>query len=92
MDGARTFLDFATYRGANLDEDLRNRDFTMNAIAFDLQTQTLRDPLNGASDLRARVIRACSPTSLADDPIRILRAIRQAAEFGFKIESKPARQ
>jgi putative nucleotidyltransferase with HDIG domain len=85
-DGSRTFLDFAVYRGANLDEDLRNRDFTMNAIAFDLQTQTLRDPLNGASDLRAKVIRACSPTSLADDPIRILRAIRQAAEFGFKIE------
>ncbi|NTU56879.1 MAG: CCA tRNA nucleotidyltransferase, partial [Anaerolineales bacterium] len=85
-DGARTFLDFAVYRGADLDEDLRNRDFTMNAIAFDLQNQTLRDPLNGASDLRARVIRACSPTSLADDPIRILRAVRQAAEFGFKIE------
>lgn len=85
-DGTRTFLDFATYRGADLDEDLRNRDFTMNAIAFDLQTQTMRDPLNGASDLRAKVIRACSPTSLADDPIRILRAVRQAAEFGFKIE------
>ncbi|NTW12093.1 MAG: hypothetical protein HGA30_02150, partial [Anaerolineales bacterium] len=50
-DGARTFLDFAVYRGADLDEDLRNRDFTMNAIAFDLQNQTLRDPLNGASDL-----------------------------------------
>jgi poly(A) polymerase len=85
-DGARTFLDLAVYRGANLDEDLRNRDFTMNAIAFDIQTQTMHDPLNGASDLRARLIRACSPTSLADDPVRILRAIRQAAEFEFKIE------
>lgn len=85
-EGSRTFLDFATYRGASLDEDLRNRDFTMNAIAFDLQTQTMRDPLDGASDLRAKVIRACSPTSLADDPIRILRAVRQAAEFRFKIE------
>jgi putative nucleotidyltransferase with HDIG domain len=85
-DGTRTFLDFATYRGANLDEDLRNRDFTMNAIAFDLHTQTLHDPLNGSSDLRAKLIRACSPTSLADDPIRILRAIRQAAEYQFKID------
>jgi putative nucleotidyltransferase with HDIG domain len=85
-DGARTFLDFATYRGANLDEDLRNRDFTMNAIAFNIQTQTVHDPLNGASDLRAKLIRACSRTSISDDPVRILRAVRQAAEFEFKIE------
>lgn len=85
-DGRRTFLDFATYRGNNLDEDLRARDFTINAIAFDLHAQTLIDPLNGASDLRARILRACSSTSLSDDPVRILRAVRQAAAFEFKIE------
>lgn len=85
-DGTRTFLDFATYRGKDLDEDLHARDFTINAIAFDLRTQTLLDPLNGASDLRVRVIRACSPTSLSDDPVRILRAVRQAAAYQFKIE------
>jgi poly(A) polymerase len=85
-EGARTFLDFATYRGASLEEDLRMRDFSMNAIAYNLQTQTMHDPLNGASDLRAKLIRACLPTSIADDPVRILRGIRQAAEFDFKIE------
>ena len=85
-DGPRTFLDFATYRGSDLDEDLHARDFTINAIAFDLRTKTLLDPLNGASDLRAKLIRACSPTSLADDPVRILRAVRQAAAFQFKID------
>ena len=85
-DGTRTFLDFATYRGRDLEEDLRARDFTVNAIAFDLRTQTLLDPLNGASDLRAKVIRSCSPTSFSDDPVRILRAVRQAAAFEFKIE------
>lgn len=85
-DGTRAFLDFATYRGKDLDTDLRARDFTMNAIAFDLRTQTLLDPLNGASDLRLKVIRACSPTSLSDDPVRILRAVRQAAAFQFKID------
>ena len=85
-DGTRTFLDFATYRGANLEEDLRNRDFTINAIAFDVHNQTIIDPLNGAADLRAKLIHACSPTSIADDPIRILRAVRQAAAFEFKIE------
>jgi poly(A) polymerase len=85
-DQTRTFLDFATYRGKDLDEDLRGRDFTMNAIAFDLRTQSLIDPLNGASDLRAKLIRGCAPTSFSDDPVRILRAVRQAAAFEFKIE------
>ena len=86
-NGVRTFLDFATYRGEDLEADLRARDFTINAIAFDVRTQTLLDPLNGTSDLRAKLIRACSPTSLSDDPVRILRAIRQAAAFQFKIDA-----
>jgi len=85
-DGVRTFLDFAAYRGSTLDEDLRARDFTMNAIAYDLRSSTIIDPLNGASDLRAKTIRACLQTSITDDPVRILRAVRQAAAFDFKIE------
>lgn len=85
-DGARTFLDFAAYRGTTLDEDLRARDFTMNAIAYDLRASTIIDPFNGASDLRAKTIRACLQTSITDDPVRILRAVRQAATFDFKIE------
>ncbi|HSK89526.1 MAG TPA: HD domain-containing protein, partial [Anaerolineales bacterium] len=87
-DGTRTFLDFAVYRDSDLDGDLRARDFTINAIAFDPRAQTLIDPLNGGADLRAKLIRACSPTSLADDPVRILRAVRQAAAFEFKIEGE----
>ncbi|HET9908540.1 MAG TPA: HD domain-containing protein, partial [Anaerolineales bacterium] len=85
-DGDRTFLDFATYRGANLEEDLRARDFTINAIAYDVRSKTLLDPLNGTADLRLKLIRACSQTSISDDPVRILRAVRQAAAFSFKIE------
>src|SRR5258706_1788265 len=87
QDGSRTFLDFATYRnGSTLEADLRSRDFTMNAIAYDIHAATIIDPLNGASDLRAKTIRVCSPTSLQDDPVRILRPVRQAAAFDFKIE------
>ena len=85
-DGSRTYMDFATYRGENLEEDLRNRDFTINAIAYNLQNETLIDPTGGGADIRAKIIRACLPTSLADDPVRILRAVRQAAAFGFTIE------
>jgi tRNA nucleotidyltransferase/poly(A) polymerase len=86
-EGSRTFLDFATYRGGTtLEADLRARDFTINAIAYNLRSGTMIDPLNGASDLRAKLIRACSPSSFQDDPVRILRAIRQAAAFEFKID------
>jgi tRNA nucleotidyltransferase/poly(A) polymerase len=85
-DGTRTYLDFASFRGRTLEEDLRDRDFTINALAFDLRAEAVLDPLEGAVDLRARRIRACAPTALSDDPIRILRAVRQAAAFGFQIE------
>jgi putative nucleotidyltransferase with HDIG domain len=93
-DGSRTFLDFAVYRGADpstgsghsLLEDLRARDFTINAIAYSLRDENIIDPTEGGKDLRAKVIRACSSTSLSDDPVRILRAVRLAAALGFHIE------
>jgi len=84
-DGTRETLDFASLRGDSLEEDLRGRDFTLNAIALDTRTQELYDPLGGAADLRAKVLRACSPSAFDDDPIRILRALRLAANFGFQI-------
>jgi tRNA nucleotidyltransferase/poly(A) polymerase len=86
-DGSRTFLDFAAYRDAGLEADLRGRDFTINALAYDLQTDSIIDPLDGMQDLRAGMIRACSVTSFGDDPIRILRAVRQAAAFEFHIDN-----
>jgi poly(A) polymerase len=86
-DGSREKLDFATYRGDSLEEDLHNRDFTVNAMAVDLRTMSLLDPLNGAADLRAKKLRACADTSMSDDPIRVLRGIRQAAAFGFRIDA-----
>ena len=88
-EGKRTYLDFAGYRsgqGMGLEADLRARDFTINAIAYDLRAQTLLDPLEGSADLRAKRIRMCAPTSLTDDPIRVLRGVRLAAMLGFQIE------
>ena len=90
-NGTRDILDFAAFRGSDLESDLRGRDFTINAIAFDLRNQTILDPLGGISDLRAKLIRACSDTSLKDDPIRIFRAVRQAAALDFKIEAETRR-
>jgi putative nucleotidyltransferase with HDIG domain len=85
-DGSRIFLDFAVYRGADLTEDIRARDFTINAIAYNLRDETIIDPMGGGKDLRAKLIRACSLTSLSDDPVRILRAVRQAAAFELHID------
>jgi tRNA nucleotidyltransferase/poly(A) polymerase/pimeloyl-ACP methyl ester carboxylesterase len=85
-DGSRVFLDFAAYRGVNLEEDLSARDFTINAIAYNLRDGTMIDPTDGVRDIRAKVIRACSPAAFSDDPVRILRAVRQAAAFGFTID------
>ncbi len=72
----------------SLESDLRGRDFTINAIAMDIRDLSILDPLNGAADLRQKMIRVCSETALADDPIRILRAVRQAAALEFRIEPR----
>ncbi len=62
-DGARAVMDFAAYRGADIEADLRDRDFTINAIAYDLVNDTILDPLNGANDIRTKSIRACTSES-----------------------------
>lgn len=85
-EGARVVLDFAAFRGASLEEDLRGRDFTINALAMDLHTEQYIDPLGGARDLREKRLRACSPQAFVDDPMRILRGVRLAARLGFAIE------
>lgn len=68
--------------------DLRRRDFTINAIAVDLASGELRDPLGGQEDLRRRVVRMIDAHNLQDDPLRMLRAIRLAVRFDFIIEDE----
>ncbi len=91
---AQICVDFARFRGRALEQDLRDRDFTMNAMAVDLlgDLQVLIDPLGGISDLRQKVLRCCSARSFADDPVRILRAVRMSAQFDLKIHPEAAKQ
>ncbi len=84
-DGTRILLDFASFRGDTLNADLLGRDFTLNAIALDPRTLQVFDPLGGARDLKDKRLRACSPSAFNDDPLRILRGVRLAADFGFRI-------
>jgi len=75
----RIYLDFSIQRGGDLFSDLRARDFTINAMALDLdQSAEVIDPLSGAADLLHRQLRSCLPSSFTDDPVRILRGIRFA--------------
>jgi tRNA nucleotidyltransferase (CCA-adding enzyme) len=74
--------------GASLEEDLARRDFTINAIAYHPLRGEWRDPFNGAGDLANQVVRAVGDPAqrFREDYLRVLRAIRFAARFGFSID------
>ncbi|WP_069791863.1 CCA tRNA nucleotidyltransferase [Cyanobacterium sp. IPPAS B-1200] len=78
-------VDFARQEGGCLLDDLHRRDFCLNAIALNLYTKEIVDPLEGQKDLEKGIIRMVSPKNLEDDPLRILRAYRQASQLGFQI-------
>ncbi len=83
-DGRHAIVEF----GVSLDEDLARRDFTINAIAYHPIRKEWRDLFEGSSDLSGKVIRAVGDPSqrFREDYLRILRALRFAARFGFEIE------
>lgn len=82
--------DFAQQVGDSLEADLFRRDFTMNAIAYNPHTLELIDPLNGCLDLEHCIVRMVSAENLAEDPLRLLRAYRQAAQLGFTMQPETA--
>jgi putative nucleotidyltransferase with HDIG domain len=71
-----------------VEDDLSRRDFTINAMAEDLATGQLVDPLNGRKDIKRRLIRMANPNSFRDDPLRMLRGIQFAARFEFELEKE----
>ncbi|WP_017539594.1 MULTISPECIES: CCA tRNA nucleotidyltransferase [Nocardiopsis] len=73
--------------GTSLDEDLVRRDFTVNAMAVRLPSREFCDPFGGLEDLGARRLRTPGRTedSFGDDPLRIMRGVRFAAQLGFTL-------
>lgn len=71
-----------------IEEDLARRDFTVNAIAFDLEEERVIDPFEGTADLAAETIRTVGDPGarFTEDALRLLRAVRFAAELGFQVE------
>jgi putative nucleotidyltransferase with HDIG domain len=79
-------VDVEALRGGSLEEDLRMRDFTVNAIAEPIEGGEPVDPLGGLSDLAARRLRMAGPSGFADDPLRVLRLARVAVELQLEPE------
>ncbi len=87
-DDERFVIDAASLRGEDLLADLQRRDFTINAMAVPLdKLEHIVDPLGGQQDLlTAKLLRQCSPTSISDDPIRALRAVRQSLQLSLRLD------
>jgi putative nucleotidyltransferase with HDIG domain len=86
-------LDFARFRGPDLETDLRGRDFTINAMALPAtatSAASLIDPWNGRGDLAAGLIRQVHGDSITDDPVRALRAVRQSLQLRFSLAEETA--
>lgn len=73
------YLDFITAA--------RRRDFTMNAIGYDVVTSSVIDPYNGQGDINKKIIRHVNDDSFVEDPLRVLRAAQFAARFDFKLDA-----
>ena len=76
----------------SVEEDMRRRDFTVNAMARRLSTGAIVDPLNGRKDLDRGVLRTVSPSSFAEDPLRLVRALRFVSQLGFDLDDSTLEQ
>jgi tRNA nucleotidyltransferase (CCA-adding enzyme) len=80
-----------TYHFASIQEDLRRRDFTVNAMAISLNSGSyglLMDPLNGVADIEARALRLVSNYGFIEDPSLMIRATRYRARLGWELDPK----
>lgn len=78
-------LDFTELKGT-IEEDLSQRDFTVNAIAWS-EKEGIIDPCNGVADIKGKRIRAISEENFLHDPLRLVRAYRFSGEFGWEVEA-----
>jgi putative nucleotidyltransferase with HDIG domain len=92
--------DFAPLQGDTIEEDLAQRDFSVNAMARPLEegsaaaapaTGELIDPLGGRADIEARTLRVLGPAAYENDPLRPLRLARFVAELGFAPDAETER-
>jgi len=77
---------------APIEDDLRRRDFTVNAMARRLADDTLVDPFGGHDDLTRRVLRTVTPHSFGEDPLRLVRGLRFVSQLGLEPDAQTLQQ
>ncbi len=83
-------FDISEIEGKTIEEDLVKRDFTINAVGYDLSSGKITDLFGGINDLSIKKIRMVTKEIFKQDPVRMIRAYRIAAMFDFEIESETA--
>jgi poly(A) polymerase len=81
-------VDVASLRADAIEDDLRARDFAINAVAVPLNGGEPIDPTGGIADAEARILRVASESAFEEDPLRLLRACRLAAGLGLTLEPR----
>lgn len=79
-------FDITPLNGTSIEEDLKKRDFNINAMAYDLVSGEIIDCMNGLKDLAEKKVRMVSKEIFRRDPVRLIRAYRIAADLNFEIE------
>jgi poly(A) polymerase len=80
-------IDITPLAHSSIETDLLQRDFTINAMAYDVNARRLVDCTGGRADMQQRVVRMVSPDAFINDPARLVRAYRMAAVFDFSIDA-----
>ena len=91
VKGQDAVYDVSQAKGDSIEADLQQRDFTINALAYDITSGDIIDGAHGRRDLDAGRIRMVSASIFDQDPVRLLRAYRMAAQLGFSIEEHTSR-
>ena len=79
------YIDISEIEGSSIEDDLKRRDFTINAIAYNLENDEFIDITGGINDIKNQKLRHIQDKNFEDDPLRLLRAFRFAATTGFEI-------
>ena len=82
------YLDISELRGNCIEDDLKQRDLTINAVAYDLKNEELIDITGGLKDIKNGILRSINEANFIDDPLRILRVYRFMATTGFDADAE----
>lgn len=88
LEDKKNYIDFAKAIENNIEKDIKRRDITINAIAFNINTNEFYDPTLGINDIKEKKIKGICEQNFIDDPLRLLRVFRFQSSLDFEIESK----